>query len=155
MEKYHRRYEHLYHYWHFVKDALLRPIEVVALLSDGFWPIMWFASTLEVQFVEDGSVCKEYNKDDHFVGQRWDCHAPYFWVSNNLYDCYFVAIQPANGDSQLLWIARAKSSPNSNLEKPNWVLIQYFQPISRSQQVQEFYMDWNSKARLSWKIVEL
>jgi hypothetical protein len=62
--------------------------------------------------MEDGSVREGYNVDDHFVGQRRDRLAPSFRVSCNLYEGYFVAIRPADGDSRpadgdsrLVWIA--------------------------------------------------
>jgi hypothetical protein len=102
--------------------------------------------------MEDGSVREEYNADDHFVGQRWDRLAPSFRVSRDLYEGYFVAVWPADGDSRPVWIARAKSNPNRNLKRPNCVLIQYFQPTSRSQVIQETYRGWDSEARLRWKI---
>jgi hypothetical protein len=58
-----------------------------------------FALALEDQFVEGGSICKEYDKDDYFVGQRPDCLAPSFQVSRNLYEGYFVVVWPVDGDS--------------------------------------------------------
>jgi hypothetical protein len=39
------------------------------MLRDGFWPITQFASILEDQIIEDGSVCEEFDKDDFFVGR--------------------------------------------------------------------------------------
>jgi hypothetical protein len=44
-------------------------VETVAMLRDGFWPITQFASILEDQIIEDGSVCEEFDKDDFFVGR--------------------------------------------------------------------------------------
>ena len=61
-------YEHLSYYWHVVKDALVLLVELLASLQDGLWAITQFASGLEDQIIEDGSVCEEYNLDDHFVG---------------------------------------------------------------------------------------
>jgi hypothetical protein len=97
--EYRRRYEHLWYYWRAVKDALVLPIQSIPLLRDGFWPISQIASSVEDQFMEDGSVRKEYNEDDHFIGQRWDHPIPSFRVSHDLYDGYFVAVRPADGDS--------------------------------------------------------
>ena len=38
-----------------------------------------------------------------------------------------MAIRPSEEDKQRpIWIARALSNPNSNLEHPSCVLIQYF-----------------------------
>jgi hypothetical protein len=65
---------------------------------------------LEDQFVEDDSVRKEYDKDDHFVVWRRDCPPFSFRVSHDLYASYFVAIHPADGNNHPVWIARAKSN---------------------------------------------
>jgi hypothetical protein len=62
-------------------DALVLPVEAVALLRDELWPVTQFGSALEDQFLEDGNVWKEHNEDDHFVCQRQDCLAPSFRVS--------------------------------------------------------------------------
>jgi hypothetical protein len=51
-------------------DALVLPVEAVALLRDELWPVTQFGSALEDQFLDDGNVWKEHNEDDHFVGQR-------------------------------------------------------------------------------------
>ena len=53
-----------------------------------------------------------------------------------------------------MWIARALSNPDCNMEKPNCILIQYFRPTSRSVDVQEFYTSWDSQRGLRWKIEE-
>jgi hypothetical protein len=76
--EYRRRYKHLWYYWLAVKDALVLPIQPISSLRDGFWPISRIASTIEDVFIEDGNVCKEYDEDDHFVGQRQDRPAPSF-----------------------------------------------------------------------------
>jgi hypothetical protein len=133
--EYQRHYEHLWYYWYAVKDALVLSIQPLSSLRDGFWLVSWIASAPEDEFIEDGNVRKECNEDDHFVGQRWDSPAPSYLVLRDVYEGYFVAVWPADGDSRLVWIAQAKSNPNYNLEWPNYVLIQYFQPTSRSQLV--------------------
>jgi hypothetical protein len=69
-----------------VKDALVVPIQPMPLLRDGFWLVTQFASILEDWFIEDGSVCKEHDEDDHFVGHRRDRPAPLFWVLLDLYE---------------------------------------------------------------------
>jgi hypothetical protein len=142
----------LCYYWHDIKDALVLPVQTLSSLRDGFWPVTQFASALEDVFLEDGSIHKEYDEDDHFVGQRRDCPAPSFRVLCDLFEGYFVAVRPADGDSRLLWITRVKSDPNCNPERPNCVLIQYFQPTSKSQVVQETYRGWDSAAGLRWKV---
>ena len=99
---------------------------------------------------EDGSIHEEYDEDDHFIGQRRDCLTPSFGVSRDLYEDYFIAVRPADGDSY----PQAKSNPNYNPEWPNYVLIQYFPPTSRSQLVQETYRGWDSEVGLHGKIKE-
>jgi hypothetical protein len=64
------------------------------------------------------------------------------------YEGNFIVVWLANGNGQPLQIARAKSDPNCNPEKPNCVMIQYFQPTSRSQHVQELYTGWDSEGGL-------
>jgi hypothetical protein len=150
--EYHRRYEHLCYYWHDVKDPLVLLVQTLPSLRDGFWPVTQFASAPEDVFLEDGSVREEYDEDDHFVGQRRDYPAPSFRVLRDLFEGYFVAVRPVDGDSRPLWIARAKYDPNCNPERPNYVLIQYFQPTSKSQVVQETYRGWDSAAGLRWKV---
>jgi hypothetical protein len=75
-------------------------------------------------------------------------------VGRDLYNGYFVAVRPADGDSRPVWIARALSDPNSNPEKPNCILIQYFRPTSRSREVQDNYTGWDSDRGLRWKVNE-
>ena len=53
-----------------------------------------------------------------------------------------------------MWIGRALSNPNSSLEYPNCVLIQYFRPTSRNQDVIDFYTRWDCKRGLRWKVDE-
>jgi hypothetical protein len=153
--EYRRRYEHLWYYWRAVKDALVLSIQPLPSLQDGFWPISQIASAPEDEFIEDGNVHKEYDEDDHFVGQRQDHPAPSFQVLRDVYEGYFVDVRPIDRDSRLVWIAQAKSDPNCNPEWPNCILIQYFQPTSRSQLVQETCHGWDSEIGLRWKIDEL
>jgi hypothetical protein len=112
--EYRRRYEHLWYYWHAVKDALLLSIQPIPSLWDGFWLVSRIASAADDQFMEDGNVREEYDADDHFVGQRRDRPSPTFRVSCDLYEGYFVAVRPTDGDTRPVWIARAKSNPNCN-----------------------------------------
>ena len=152
--EYRRRYEHLSYYWRAVKDVLLLPMQSNSTLMDGFWPSTRIAHELEDCFTETGAVREEFDEDDVFVGQRRDRPAPTFRVSRDLFEGYFVAIRPSDGDSRPVWIARAKSDPNSNPDRPNAVLIQYFRPISRAQEVQDHYTGWDSSVGLRWKIDE-
>jgi hypothetical protein len=138
-----------------VKDALDLPIQPLPSLRDGFWPLSQIVSTPEDEFIEDGNVREEYDEVVHFVGQRQDRPTPSFRVLRDVYEGYFVAVRPVDGDSHPVWIAQAKSDPNCNPEWPNCVLIQYFQPTSRSQLVQDTYHGWDSETGLHWKIEEL
>jgi hypothetical protein len=61
-----------------MNDALVLPIQPLPLLWNGFQLVTQFSSVLEDQFIEDGSICIQYNEDDHFVGQRRDRPAPSF-----------------------------------------------------------------------------
>ena len=54
-----------------------------------------------------------------------------------------------------MWIGRALSNPNSSPKNPNCVLIQYFRPTSRNQDVIDFYTRWDSKRGLRWKVDEI
>ena len=71
-----------------------------------------------------------------------------------MYEGYFVAVRPADGETQPMWIARALSNPNCNPEHPNCILLQYFCLISRSADVQAFYIGWDSEKGLWWRIEE-
>jgi hypothetical protein len=97
--EYQRCYEHLWYYWRAVKDVLVLSIQPISSLWDGFWPVSRIASTVEDQFMEDGSVREEYDADDHFVGQRRDYPTPSFRVSRDQYEGYFVVVCPTDGDS--------------------------------------------------------
>ena len=55
---------------------------------------------------------------------------PSFRVGRDVQEGFFVAIRPANGEAQPMWIARALSDPDCNPEEPNCILIQYFHPTS-------------------------
>ena len=54
-----------------------------------------------------------------------------------------------------MWIGRALSNPNSSPENPNCVLIQYFRPTSRNQDVIDFYTGWDNERGLCWKVDEI
>ena len=44
------------------------------------------------------------------------------------------------------------SNPNSNLERPNTMQIQFFHPVSRNRDVLKFYKDWDINVHLRWTI---
>jgi hypothetical protein len=130
-----------------VKDALDLPIQPLPSLRDGFWPLSQIVSTPEDEFIEDGNVREEYDEVVHFVGQRQDRPTPSFRVLRDVYEGYFVAVRPVDGDSHPVWIAQAKSDPNCNPEWPNCVLIQYFQPTSRWEHTDSIITAWKSRVR--------
>ena len=78
IREYQRCYEHLWYYWHVVKDTLDIPIQPLLSLRDGFWPLSRITSTPKDEFIEDGNVRKKYTEDDHFIGQRRDHLVPTF-----------------------------------------------------------------------------
>ena len=64
-----------------------------------------------------------------------------------------MAVRPFEYDAEHpVWIARALSNPNSNLEYPSCVLIWYFRPILHNKNVQKFYTGWDSGNGLQWKV---
>lgn len=150
--EYRRRYEHLVFYWRAVKAALEVSIEPSNVLRDGFWPLSRIDATLEDQFAEDGELREEFGEDEAYVGEIRDRPQPSFRVARDVYEGYFVAIRPSDGDSRPLWIARALSDPNTNPEQPNCILIQFFRPTSRDPDVQETYIGWDSVKGLRWKV---
>ena len=60
------------------------------------------------------------------VGPLWNGPQPSFRMAQDVFEGYFVAIRPTDGDSHPVWIERALSNPNSSPENPNCILIQYF-----------------------------
>ncbi|KAG0581688.1 hypothetical protein KC19_3G000300 [Ceratodon purpureus] len=152
--EYRRRYEHLVFYWRAVKAALEVPIEPSIALRDGFWPSTRVDEILEDQYGEDGKLREEFGEDDPYVGELRARPQPSFRVARDVYEGYFLAIRPADGDSRPVWIARALSDPNTNPEQPNCILVQFFRPTSRDPNVQETYIGWDSVKGLRWKIDE-
>ena len=142
--EYRRRYEHLVQYWHDVKEALHEPITPNDF-REGFWPTTHVEANVGDQIVEDGEEREEFGEDDPYVGPLNGRPQPSFRVGRDVQEGYFVAIRPADGETQPVWIARALSNPDCNLEKPNCILIQYFRPTSRSVDVQQFYTGWESQ----------
>lgn len=147
-----RRYENVVRYWCGVKAALQEPLPVSSVLIDGFWPTTRVEATEADHFDEDGEDLEDYGEDEPYVGPLRDRPQPSFRVARDLYEGYFVAVRPADGDSRPVWIARALSDPNSNSEQPNCVLLQYFRPTSRNQEVQDLYAGWDSERGLLWRV---
>ena len=151
--EYQRRYEHLVQYWRDVKEALHEPITPNDL-REGFWPTTRVEANVAHQIAEDGKEREEFGEDDPYIGPLNGRSQPSFRVGRDVQEDNFVAIRPTDGETQPVWIARALSNPDYNLEKPNCILIQYFCQTSRSVDVQEFYIGWDSERGLHWKIEE-
>ena len=137
--EYQRRYEHLVQYWHGVKEALYEPITPCNVLREGFWPTTRVEANVGDQIAEDGEDLEEFGEDDPYVGPMRSRPQPSFRVGRDIREGFFVAIRPADGETQPVWIARALSDPDCNPEEPNRILIQYFHPTSRRVDVQELY----------------
>jgi len=147
-----RRYEHVVRYWQHVLSALQEPLSSSPILKDGFWPTTRVEASPVDELGEDGEDLEEFGEDEAYVGPLSGRPEPSFRVGRDLYNGYFVAVRPADGATQPVWIARALSDPNCNPEQPNCVLIQYFRPTSRDQDVRDFYTGWDSERGLRWKV---
>ena len=79
---------------------------------------------------------------------------PSFRVARDVFEGYCVAIRPTDGNFHPVWIGRTLSNPNSSPENLNCILIQYFHPTSRNQDVQDFYTGWNNERGLRWRVDE-
>ena len=88
------------------------------------------------------------------MGQLRDRPLPTFRVARDVYEGYFVAIRPTDGDSKPIWFARALSDPFANPDHPNCIRIQYFRPTSWERNVQEYYTGWDCAKGLRWKVDE-
>ena len=152
--EYRRRFEHLVFYWRAMNASLKEPIEPSMTLKDGFWPSSRVERAEGNELNDDGDVRKEFGEDDAFVGQLRDRPLPTFRMARDVYEGYFVAIRPVDGDSKPIWFARALSNPFANPDHSNCIRIQYFRPTSREQNVQEYYTGWNSAKGLRWKVDE-
>lgn len=132
--------------------ALQEPLPASFVLKDGFWPKSRVQTTRADELAKDGEDREEFGEDDAYVGPLRARPQPSFRVGRDLFEGYFVAVRPADGDPRPVWIGRALSDPNCNPEKPNCVLIQYFRPTSRNRDVQDFYTGWDSERGLRWKM---
>ena len=119
-----------------MKVVLDLPSKYNKALKDGFWPTTRVAPSFEDEFTKIGNVLEDYGKNEHFVSQARDLPGVLFHVNQDLYEGYFVVVRPSNDDTEHpLWIARVLSNPNSNMEHPGCVLIQYFWPIPHNKNV--------------------
>jgi len=95
---------------------------------------------VEDELDDNGDIHEEFAEDDVFVGQCYDRPMPSFWVDHEVQKDFFVTLQPADGDTKPIRIARAVFDPFTNPEHPNCILIQYFRPTARRRNVQECYI---------------
>ena len=137
-----------------MKIALEEPLPNPTILKDGFWPTTRVEANEEDQLDEDGVDLEEFGEDDAYVEPLRNRPQLSFRVARDIFEGYFVAIRPADGDSHPVWIGRALSNPNSSPKNPNCILIQYFRPTSKNQDVQDFYSGWDNERGLHWRVDE-
>ena len=121
--EYRGRYEHLVKYWRGVKVALMEPLPTFPTLRDGFWPTTRVQASRVDQLDDDGEDREEFGADEAYVGPLSGRPNPSFKVARDLFEGYFVAVRPAEGDLYPVWIGRALFDPNSNPKNLNCVLI--------------------------------
>jgi hypothetical protein len=90
-------------------------ISVPQTLQNGFWPSSRFAPAVEDEYMDDGTVRKEYAEDAPFVGCRRDRPPPSFHVGRDVYARYFLVVRLTDGDLRPFWVAHAVSNPNQTL----------------------------------------
>jgi len=71
------------------------------------------------QLDDNGEDCEEFREGEAYVGPLNGRLNPSFRIARDLFEGYFGAVRPANGDFHPVWIARALSDPNSNPENSN------------------------------------
>ena len=125
-EEFRRKNEPLSEYWRGVKATLDLPLPSVESLKGVFWPTSRFTPSEVDRFHEDVTLHKEFARDVPHVGHRGDRPAESFRVARDVYARYFLAIWPASeGTNHLFWIARALTDPNSDVNHPNCIRMQY------------------------------
>jgi hypothetical protein len=70
MGEYNRCYEHFVLLLACREGCIGLPSLAITLTLIWVLLVTRFASTLDDQFIENGSVCEEYDEDYHYVGQR-------------------------------------------------------------------------------------
>ena len=69
-----------------------------------------------------------------------------------MYAGYFLAIQPVGeGTNHPFWIARALTDPNSDVNHPNCIRMQYWTPASSHYVDAETYEGWDSTSGNIWR----
>ena len=137
-----------------MKIALEEPLPNPIVLKDGIWPTTRVQATQEDQLDENGEDLEEFGEDDAYMEPLRNHPRSSFRVARDVFEGYFVAIRPVDGDFYPVWIGKALSNPNSSPENPNCILIQYFCPTLRNQDVQDFYIGWDNERGLRWRVDE-
>ena len=147
-----RKNEPLSEYWRGVKAALDLPLPSVEFLRGGFWPTSRFTPSEVDRFHKDGTLREEFARDVPHVGRRGDRSAESFRVARDVYARYFLAIWPAGeGINHPFWIARALTDPNSDVNHPNCIWMQYWTPTSTHYVDVETYEGWDSTSGNIWR----
>ena len=91
-------------------------------------------------------------RDVLHVGRRRDHLTESFRVARDVYAGYFLAIRPAGeGTNHPFWIARALTDPNSDVNHPNCIRMQYWTPTSSHYVDAETYEGWDSTSGNIWR----
>ena len=74
---------------------------------------------------------EEFARDAPHVGRKRDRPGESFHVDRDVHAGYFLAIRPPDEESeQLVWIARAITTPHSDPKHPNSIQVQYWTPAA-------------------------
>ena len=82
-------------YWRGVKVVLMEPLPT---LRNGFWPTTRIQASRVDQLDDDGEDREEFGEDEAYVGPLSGRPNPSFRVARDLFEGYFVAVQPTEGD---------------------------------------------------------
>ena len=98
-------------YWRGVKEALYERSNPCNVLREGFLPTTCVEANVGDQIAEDGKDREEFGMDDPYMGPMRGRPQPSFRVGRDVREGFFVAIRPADGETQPVWIASV-GTPN-------------------------------------------
>lgn len=98
--EYKRCHKYLVFYWRGAKAALEESFVRSMAIKDGFWPSTRIFASDEDQFTKYGGHRKESIEDDAFVEELCHHPLPSFRVGHDVFEGYFLAIRPTDGDSR-------------------------------------------------------
>jgi len=148
---YRRQHEEFIYYWKSVREALDLPIPTPSAFRNGFWPTSRYSPSEEDRFEDNGELREEFADDPPFVGQRRDRPQSSFRVMRDCYEGYLVVLRPADDDDlKKFWIARALCNPNSSVEHPRSIILEYWRPFSYKHVNPDNYEGWDTKKGNSW-----